>query len=222
MKHAVMTAFFVAATGCSFVTSFDPKAGSGGAGGAGAGGNGGSRGTGGSGGSTGTGGAGGSGGAGGGSVDAAVDRMPDARGIDAHEGCSLATQCDDGFTCTSDLCDTATGTCLHLARDPFCGQGQGPCSTDRCDPASPLHEADGCVHTPVVCRQGEVCDPQTGCVPGDCVVNDDCKPPDCCTTMECHNHMCRVTSGCGRSGNPPNCCGNLTGVCFGCFTICPG
>lgn len=52
--------------------------------------------------------------------------------------CGTNADCDDGDSCTDDLCDAVTGRCGHEEID--CDDGNG-CTTDSCDSAS------GCVHT---------------------------------------------------------------------------
>lgn len=68
----------------------------------------------------------------------------------ASDGCArlpLARNCDDGRTCTEDVCGVQTdgsGTCARTPDDTACDDGAA-CSTDRCDP-SVGDPASGCVH----------------------------------------------------------------------------
>jgi hypothetical protein len=204
----------IALTSCSFITDFDPaksggaggtggKAGSGGAGGMprdaaidGASGTGGTGGIG----TGGTGGAGGTGGSGG-----------------IMSGCTSAAECNDGFACTIDFCDI-NGMCQHTPSNNRCAT-TNQCTNDSCDPADPTHQADGCVHTPISCPLGLVCDSNLGCV--QCVHDADCQPADCCTPAHCANNRCNLTTQCGRQGRPPLCCRTLQSSCLGCLDICP-
>jgi subtilisin-like proprotein convertase family protein len=57
--------------------------------------------------------------------------------------------CDDGNPCTTDACDTTTGTCSHVQIS--CDDGN-ICTDDFCSPAT-----GGCVHTPSSCDDGNPC-----------------------------------------------------------------
>jgi hypothetical protein len=110
--------------------------------------------------------------------------MPDTGPPDTGPpvGCSAASECDDGRTCTLDECTDRI--CVHTPRDTACDDGI-PCTTDRCDIASGCqYVADdgmcddgiecmidrcdrlyGCMATPsdAVCGAGGTCS-ATGCV----------------------------------------------------------
>ncbi len=75
--------------------------------------------------------------------------------------CPEYNDCDDGDACTVDECDPATGICSHEPVD--CDDGD-PCTEDTCDPNL------GCVNTPIVCGENEIC------ICGECV---EICPPDC-------------------------------------------
>src|SRR5215831_17575752 len=209
-----LIAIAIVAASCSLVTDFNPGRGSGGAGGSGGGG-----GVGGRGGS----GGGGSGGSGGQPHDAAVDRvppdgpmMPPDASIDARIYCTSDPQCADSFYCTVDYCDL-NGICQHTRSNARCAT-PSQCVIDSCNPQDPMHDDLGCLHTPVNCPMGQVCDPQIGCVIGNCVTDTDCTPPDCCTTVHCSSHQCRTANSCSTT---QSCCRALNGTCLGCLDVCP-
>jgi hypothetical protein len=205
MRWLIVLACFASA--CSLLADFDPNKSKGSGGGGGASGSSGMPDA-----------AAGSSGSGG-MVDAAVDRPGDAA-IDASGSCNQSIQCEDGIACTVNYC-SILGICrINQAQsDSFCAT-TNRCVIDSCDPRNPAAGTDGCVHAPVMCGTGEVCDPQVGCVTGDCVTAEDCTPPDCCTTMRCQSNQCRVATSCGRDGNPPLCCAT-SNACLGCLDACP-
>ncbi len=98
--------------------------------------------------------------------------------------CQTDQDCDDGDACTIDICDPATGACLHFPVS--CDDGD-PCTLDTCDPAT------GCVHTPVDCDDNnsctdDRCDPATGlCVhtPVNCDDGDPCTKDSCDPAFGC-------------------------------------
>jgi hypothetical protein len=123
--------------GCSLVTDFGPI----GTGGSGAAGGGGS----------------------GGGIDAAVDRLGDARpGSEAGVRCTSNAQCDDGSACTVDRCNFATGVCLY-------SQVQCPAATPMCD------RSLGCV----------ACVQASDCVLPDCCSTMRCHNNQCQVTNAC-------------------------------------
>ncbi|MFA7693532.1 MAG: hypothetical protein WCX86_11610, partial [Candidatus Hydrogenedentales bacterium] len=125
----------------------------------------------------------------------------------------VIVDCDDGFECTIDSCDPATG-CEHAPDDSICND-KNPCNgVETCDPelgcvpGEPLdcddgnvctedgcNPAVGCVHTNVICDDGDVCngietcDPIEGCQPGEPL---DCDDGDVCNGIE----TCDPIEGC--------------------------
>ena len=55
--------------------------------------------------------------------------------------------CDDGFSCTDDVCSTSgpggDARCTHAPVDSDCDDGVG-CTINMCDPQDPTHDAQGC------------------------------------------------------------------------------
>src|SRR5262245_53868501 len=62
-----------------------------------------------------------------------------ARSTTPRPASDCPAACDDGNPCTTDTCDTESGTCVYTA--VVCNDHDG-CTTDVCDPA-----AGGCVST---------------------------------------------------------------------------
>ena len=123
--------------------------------------------------------------------------------------CEIDPDCDDGHSCTADvcndnhfcehlpqddlcldegecglgICDPEMG-CRYLPQDDFCDDGV-PCTEDRCGPASlscehePLH-AD--CDDGIWCNGAEVCDAVAGCLPG---TERDCGDGLPCTVDTC-------------------------------------
>src|SRR5213594_4429148 len=58
--------------------------------------------------------------------------------------------CDDFNACTTDSCDTTTGTCRH---EPLSCDDGNPCTSDVCDPSPTF---GGCRHAPA--GTGSLCD----------------------------------------------------------------
>lgn len=70
--------------------------------------------------------------------------------------CTNNSECDDGNSCTDDICDD--GACIHINHTGACDDGDACTTDDTC--------ADGaCAGTPVTCPPGQFCDGLTG----DCV-----------------------------------------------------
>ncbi|MGH9870530.1 MAG: hypothetical protein ACREAA_20530 [Candidatus Polarisedimenticolia bacterium] len=129
-------------------------------------------------------------------------------------GCQPGTpSCDDGDSCTLDVCDAATDTCSHPPDNDRCDDGID-CTIDLCDTTSDggcAHLADharcddslpdtadacavhaGCVHTHLsddgsVCTQ-DVCDPSSGTCSH--------APVSCTDEDVCTNDGCRQPGGC--------------------------
>jgi uncharacterized repeat protein (TIGR01451 family) len=143
---------------------------------------------------------------------------------DGNGTCGGASICDDGNPCLDDFCDEGTHDCTHAPAFPgtacndnnactgtvaagdvcdaagLCTGGQtvdcndnNACTDDSCDPGL------GCVHTAVICDDGnacngvESCDTATGCVGGVPVV--------CTASDQCHVAG-TCDSGTGLCSNP--------------------
>jgi hypothetical protein len=139
-------------------------------------------------------------------------------------GVGPAANCDDGNTCTIDVCEPTAG-CVHLPT-------QSPCCTGKvsiCDDGNPCTSDDcaaggGCSHQPnsAPCSDGDACTSGDTCKGGSCAgggatVCDDKNP---CTTDACSKatgcvHAPLSSGGCD-DGNP--CTSGDTcalGVCAG-------
>jgi hypothetical protein len=103
-------------------------------------------------------------------------------------GCTVGgNACDDGNSCTSDLC-LPTGTCEHVAVG--CDDGN-PCTIDRCDPAL------GCLNLTndgALCNDGNGCTAQDVCLAGRCAGSP---MPDCCrTSTDCDDNIACTEDTC--------------------------
>ena len=98
----------------------------------------------------------------GGTVDGEVmdtgPRMDGSRIPDGSVLCSVDTECDDGVTCTRDICDSAVGYCRHPVDIAVCDDG-------------------------VFCNGVEQCDSLRGCVPA--AMPESCNDDDVCTLDAC-------------------------------------
>ncbi|MDO8630248.1 MAG: thrombospondin type 3 repeat-containing protein, partial [Phycisphaerales bacterium] len=92
------------------------------------------------------------------SQDCNADGVPD-------ECESPLTLCDDGIDCTTDSCDEANQSCLHVPDAAVCDDGNACNGLETCDPASGCRPGD-----PLICDDGlfcngvEICDPILGCL----------------------------------------------------------
>ncbi|MGD2108254.1 MAG: hypothetical protein PVI86_02560 [Phycisphaerae bacterium] len=126
--------------------------------------------------------------------------------------------CDDGFSCTDDVCVPTTGECINAADTSRCDDSN-PCTIDACAPEHPEHGPDGCVHGPKDCSDGvacteDSCDPDTGecdntpnndlCLDEDgCTINERCDPvndcqsdqKDCTDSHDCTDDTCESPGG---------------------------
>jgi hypothetical protein len=106
--------------------------------------------------------------------------------------CAVDVDCDDGFPCTVDSCDT-TGRCVHAPDDGLCNDGIG-CTLDRCDPVTrecAFVPRDTLCDNGTYCDGTERCDVAAGCVPGPAIVCDD---GVACTADACEETIGRCTS----------------------------
>ncbi len=131
--------------------------------------------------------------------------------------------CDDGDLCTNDSCDTATGQCVNS--DVDCSDSNTECQFFSCEAATGACIGEGndaacddgdpctndacvgsaCVHTPVVCDDGNACNGVETCheLTGACVTDgplvcaDDGNP--------CTDHACDPATGCVATNNTNAC-----------------
>ena len=91
--------------------------------------------------------------------------------------CGADADCDDGNPCTTDSCNTATGSCRNLANDPQCCQTDAdcfdgdPCVVGWCDGTPPSSQCEYHSLYPGCCYAGhtEHCDPaHDPCFSGAC------------------------------------------------------
>ena len=116
-----------------------------------------------------------------------------------------APPCDDGITCTLDVCDPKLG-CTHLWQEGSCDDGD-PCTTEdsctddgcfgvplNCDDGESCTEDScgedgGCVHSPISgsCTDGNACTLGDACEEGSCVPGPlaECAPSGPCETALC-------------------------------------
>jgi hypothetical protein len=140
-----------------------------------------------------------------------------------------ASLCDDGNSCTSDVCDSAVG-CLHAKTVGPCDDGSvctgsdictdsgcvgvpqdvtlcddtNPCTTDVCDAKL------GCTHTPAngaFCYDGDDCTQGDHCQGGQCIGSSNiCS---CVTTDDCAQYddgnACNGTLFCDNANKPTGC-----------------
>ncbi|MBI5490321.1 MAG: hypothetical protein HY905_23495 [Deltaproteobacteria bacterium] len=73
-------------------------------------------------------------------------------GYEPPRPCTIPVDCDDGFACTTDTCDTGRGLCVNAPSDAACDNG------DACDGAESCSAASGCVAgTAVRCDDAIAC-----------------------------------------------------------------
>ena len=127
--------------------------------------------------------------------------------------CTSTADCDDGFTCTEDIC-TIEGTCIRTPRDEECGVPTSACvSARRCDVDDPAADsATGCVDVlapaGAECGNSDLCTVPDRCDGlGMCVVN---AAPIVCPAGSCTDGRC----GCvpGAAGNEA--CNRAFGIVF--------
>ncbi|MEZ4335917.1 MAG: hypothetical protein R3B82_04755 [Sandaracinaceae bacterium] len=144
------------------------------------------------------------------------------RGCVTSSSCSMDTDCDDGFACTTDRCGVG-GICNHTAVNERCTMGQtcdlamgcidppGCSSSAECDDGvACTNDTCGvdrtCSHTQLdeLCdtAAGEVCHETRGCyVPMPCTTAADCDDGNFCNGAE----ICTTEFGCSPADEPRVC-----------------
>ncbi len=111
--------------------------------------------------------------------------LPDL-GCEKPEGCTGDARCDDLRACTDDVCELASGRCLHEPVDGRCPAvgacGIGVCLGDR------VTDPSGCGGLPDAgkCKATEGCDSSLACVglPSHCTSDRDCTDGTFCDGSE--------------------------------------
>ncbi len=180
-------------------------------------------------------------------VDADCDNSVFCDGIEICAGgsCQAGTpvMCDDAIACTSDLCDEAVDTCVHLANDSLCDDGLFCDGSESCDPVSgcvsgaaacPIlcdEATDSCVScmADTDCTNGAFCDGVESCVAGSCQSG---APIVCDDEVDCTVDFCdETTDACLNTPDDALCdnglfcdgeetCDAVAG-CVGAVTSCP-
>jgi len=92
----------------------------------------------------------------------------------------IAPDCADDVDCTSDTCDEAADSCVHLANHTFCPPGQ------LCNAASGCYDPGVC-DDDGDCSDGVFCNGQERCVTGACQGGTE---PPCEDVIECTHDSC--------------------------------
>ena len=126
--------------------------------------------------------------------------------------CDDNTDCNDNASCTTDICNLATGVCEYTAINTACEDNQhctGPAGTDVCDPDDADAEAGtGCV------RQGNPCvNPLPICQESNdtcigCTTNAQCDDGFSCTSDTCAAGSCNNTALNTSCPDPVKCDGD--------------
>lgn len=103
--------------------------------------------------------------------------------------------CDDGITCTLDVCSVVTD-CSNTFGDAACDDGIA-CTTDTCDVATDTCSNVACDS---VCDDGSFCDGVERC---DTTLGCTAGPPACDLGLPCsHDHCTEATQKCTHAGAP--------------------
>jgi hypothetical protein len=145
------------------------------------------------------------------------------------DGCTSAARVceDDGFQCTAESCNEEADMCESVPDDAVCADSYACNGDEVCAPADPgaddrgciagtdldcsdayecTHdscvESSGCQHVPdnSLCNPGEICDPDSGCIPFTCATDEDCDDGFYCNGVE----TCDASHQCA-AGTPPDC-----------------
>jgi hypothetical protein len=148
----------------------------------------------------------------------AVDRPePDVQ-INLQTGCQADDECDDGNSCTRNLCqDDGECTSLVMAGQP-CDDGNACTQDDQCSPEGTCNGAGalGC-NDNKLCTE-DSCDPKSGCIFAPFTLDMECDGSLCTTGDSCVEGVCAAgqVKDCPEV-NPTDClfhvCDNTTGEC---------
>mmetsp|Transcript_23841 Transcript_23841/g.51509 ORF Transcript_23841/g.51509 Transcript_23841/m.51509 type:complete len:1410 (+) Transcript_23841:159-4388(+) len=151
-------------------------------------------------------------------------------------GCISDDQCSGGNLCNGEMkCNLDTSTCYSVEGTvPDCNDGL-KCTIDTCDSTKFITDiTDMCVHTPMVCEDGNKCNGIYICDEdaGSCVIDEpavNCDDDNACTIDKCItssgqcqytakscddgndctlNDHCNISTGCVIADPEPFCCGN--------------
>ena len=124
--------------------------------------------------------------------------------------CTSNAECDDGITCTLDVCNDPTpGDCAHTDIDADCPNNKFCDGPDICISADPDADADGCIPTGGTCPNA--CDENAdACF--DCTSNGDCDDGIACTDDVCN---IPALGDCDHQDNCtfPEACNVISGAC---------
>ncbi len=109
--------------------------------------------------------------------------------------CSSDATCDDGVTCTNDVC--VGGLCVSSAQDGQCDD-DNPCTDDTCDALLDCQYSTNSAS----CDDGSACTTIDVCSNGTCVGS---VPPDCDDGNPCTDDTCVALTGCVNSNNASAC-----------------
>ncbi|MGE0791172.1 MAG: putative metal-binding motif-containing protein [Sandaracinaceae bacterium] len=116
----------------------------------------------------------------------------------SDSGCVPGTMvaCDDGASCTEDMCDDDVDACRYVPHDERCSDPHA-CTANRCDPGMTSRET-GCVFQPDnslcntdFCVVGATCSETSGCGGG---TPRNCADADPCTAETCNEAADRCDS----------------------------
>lgn len=113
-------------------------------------------------------------------------------------GGGVPRPCDDGVTCSADVCHPMFG-CVHVADDSRCDDSDA-CTTDVCSLAPYPLIGGGCAHYAAsgpVCDDGNVCTTDDTCIVGLCRGDGHLACADCLA--------CDPVTGCTVEGPEPTC-----------------
>lgn len=143
-------------------------------------------------------------------------------------GCVNDSQCDDGNSCTTDLCDSVAHTCSHpsVANGTACAGGT--CNNGVCQPSGTCSSAADCPGVDTTCSFRT-------CTAGSCgmtyaAAGTACNDGSACTTGDTCNGIgqCTGTAVVCNDNNPctSDSCNPATGTCsysiLPDLTVCPG
>ncbi|MGB0714419.1 MAG: hypothetical protein ACPGXK_00980 [Phycisphaerae bacterium] len=121
--------------------------------------------------------------------------------------------CNDNDVCTDDAC--VDNLCVFTDNTAPCDDNDNCTENDACSEGS-------CAGAPVVCDQGQVCDPADGACKG-CLGDGDCDDGNVCTDDACVSNECEFTNNTDACDDGDNCTENdacAGGGCAGTPVVC--